>query len=105
MVFPIGTNPHTKRIRMPSRLSQAGRILRVLRDGKPRTRAQIRLEAGLHPDAEVCRRLRELRDYDVAIDCTQRRDATGRTIWEYQMKSMPFEMRERLMQETTREAS
>lgn len=86
-------------MRIPSRHSKAGRILRVIRDGIPRTRALIRQEADLHPDAEVCRRVRDLRDYGIDIECSHRQDGLGRTIYEYRLVSMPDEIRNKLHQE------
>lgn len=47
--------------RIPSKDSVAGQVLRLMLDGKARTKLQITEELGLHPAKEVTARLRDFR--------------------------------------------
>lgn len=88
---------------VPSPNSHAGRILRVLRDGKPRSRAQIRDESGMHPDAEVCRRIRDLRALGIDIECTERPGPKkNQRVFEYRISYLPPHIRQLLNNETDR---
>ena len=91
---------------VPSPNSHAGRILRVLRDGRPRSRAQIRDESGMHPDAEVCRRIRDLRGLGIDVECSERPGPKqGQRVFEYRISYMPPHVREVLNNEQKRSAA
>lgn len=71
---------------IPSRTSLCGKILRLMIDGKPRTKSQIRRGIGVAADTEITARIRELRELQLIHipECKPRPGLHG-PVYEYRI--------------------
>ena len=82
-------------MRIPRKNSVAGQVLRLMLDGRARTKLQITDELGLHPAKEVTARLRDYRKpvleggLDMKVDHHEHRDSQGNRVDVYRVAYAP----------------
>lgn len=94
-------------MKLPRKDKVAGQVLRLMLDGKPRTKLEITEALGLHPAKEVTARLRDYRKDAPDGFCldvqrwSERRD--GQLVYLYQIRNAPAWMLEEVRHEKARE--
>lgn len=87
---------------IPSSNTLNGRILRLMIDGKQRSRLEIRQALGVHPDTEVTARIRDLRkphNGGVIMTCWNEANENGKQVYFYRLAWAPQAVREALANE------
>lgn len=94
-------------MKLPRKDSVNGRVLRLMLDGKVRSKLDITRELGLHPAKEVTARLRDYRKdapEGYCLDVAQWPvTLNGETIYKYQIRNPPRWMLDALDQERAEE--
>lgn len=88
-------------MRVPSKETKLGKVLRAMHKGGPMTAGEIRRKAGLASDTAVTARIRELRnDYHCDIPRAKPiKQLDGSTIYKYELKRVPVWIRKELNRE------
>jgi hypothetical protein len=88
-------------MRVPSKETKLGKVLRAMHKAGPMTAGEIRRKAGLASDTAVTARIRELRnDYHCEIPPAKPiKQLDGSTIYKYELKRVPVWIRVELNRE------
>lgn len=88
-------------MRVPSKETKLGKVLRAMHKAGPMTAGEIRRKAGLASDTAVTARIRELRnDYRCEIPPAKPvKQLDGSTIYKYELKRVPVWIRKELNRE------
>lgn len=89
-------------MKLPSRHTKLGKVLRVMVGGGTMSAGQVRRRAKLAPDTAVTARIRDLRKMGLVVNCHGIRQLDGKTVYFYRAVYVPKWVRQELQNEQVR---